>query len=283
MSPIAIKSPLIPKPDRENLDLPRILCLHGGGTNSTIFRAQCRVLIAQLKSHFRLVFADAPFPSEPGPDVVSVYRDFGPFKRWLRSKPEHPLMDPKSAVAEIDRSLYAAMQDDNAIGGTGEWVGILGFSQGAKVAASVLFRQQVRTQLRGPSSGSSAAKGAAGVHFRFAVLMAGQGPIVSFDPELRMNEALVSASDIAPLGAPSAACLAREEHVLRLPTIHVHGTLDPGIERHRLLLETYCCPKARRLVQWEGAHRVPIKTRDVAALVYEILEVARLTGVRVVV
>ncbi|KAL3461908.1 serine hydrolase FSH [Aspergillus heterothallicus] len=270
MSPV--RSPLIPKPDTTNLHLPRILCLHGGGTNSTIFRAQCRVLISQLRSQFRLVFADAPFPSEPGPDVVSVYREFGPFKRWLRSKPEHPELEPKSAVDEIDRSLWKAMHEDTAAGGSGEWVGVLGFSQGAKVAASLLFRQQVRTQLLGAS--------ACAVHFRFAVLMAGQGPIVSLDPELRMNEALVNASEIALLGAPSAACLAREEHVLRLPTIHVHGTLDPGIERHRFLLETYCCPRARRLIQWEGAHRVPIKTRDVAALVFEIMEVARLTGVR---
>ncbi|KAL2810517.1 serine hydrolase FSH [Aspergillus granulosus] len=268
-----IKSPLIPKPDTSNLHLPRILCLHGGGTNSTIFRAQCRVLIAQLRSHFRLVFADAPFPSEPGPDVVSVYRDFGPFKRWLRSKPEHPHVEPTSAVDEIDRSLYIAMEDDNAVGGTGEWVGILGFSQGARVAASLLFRQQVRTQLLGDS--------ACAIHFRFAVLMAGQGPIVSLDPRLPMNEALVDASEIALLGAPSAACLARGEHVLRLPTIHVHGMLDPGIARHRFLLETYCCPRARRLVQWEGAHRVPIKTNDVAALVFEILDVAKLTGVHI--
>ncbi|KAL4972118.1 serine hydrolase FSH [Aspergillus desertorum] len=256
--------------ETDTLHLPRILCLHGGGTNSTIFRAQCRVLIAQLKPHFRLVFADAPFSSEPGPDVISVYRDFGPFKRWLRSKPEHPIMDPKDAVKEIDASLFKAMRDDDASGARGEWVGVLGFSQGAKVAASLLFRQQVRTEMLGASS--------CNVHFRFAVLMAGQGPIVSLEPELCMNEALVTASDIALLQAPSAACLAKGDHVLRLPTIHVHGTLDPGLERHRFLLETYCCPRARRLIQWEGDHRVPIKTRDVEALVWEIMEVARMTG-----
>lgn len=93
-----------------------------------------------------------------------------------------------------------------------------------------------------------------------------------------MNEALVTASDIALLQAPSAACLAKEDHVLCLPTIHIHGTLDPGLARHRLLLETYCCPRVRRLIQWDGEHRVPIKTWDVEALVWEIMEVARITG-----
>lgn len=254
--------------DSQTLHLPRILCLHGGGTNRTIFRAQCRVIVAQLRPYFRLVFADAPFPSEPGPDVVSVYRDFGPFKRWLRSRPHHPVVEDSSAVSEIDSSIARAMESDE---GTAEWVGVLGFSQGAKVAASLLYRQQLRTTMLGPTS--------CAVNFRFGVLMAGQGPIVSLQPELLHNEALLTASEISLVRAPSSQCLAREEHVLRLPTVHLHGMSDPGIDRHRALLEGYCCAKARRLVQWEGAHRVPIKTRDVALLVEEILDIARLTGI----
>lgn len=253
--------------DTQTLRLPRILCLHGGGTNSTVFRAQCRVLIAQLRPYFRLVFADAPFSSEPGPDVVSVYRDFGPFKRWLRSKPHHPVLENNSAVSEIDASICRAMESDE---GTAEWVGVLGFSQGAKIAASLLYRQQLRTTMFGPRS--------CAVNFRFGILMAGQGPIVSLQPELLHNEALLTPSEISLVRAPSGQCLAREEHVLRLPTVHLHGMLDPGIDRHRGLLEGYCCPRARRLVQWEGTHRVPIKTRDVALLVGEILDVARLAG-----
>jgi hypothetical protein len=34
------------------LHLPRILCLHGGGSNAKIFQAQCRKLNAQLKPYF---------------------------------------------------------------------------------------------------------------------------------------------------------------------------------------------------------------------------------------
>lgn len=64
------------------LHRPRILCLHGGGTNAHIFRAQCRSLSYALAPHFRLAYAEAPFLSDPGPDVASVYADCGPFKRW---------------------------------------------------------------------------------------------------------------------------------------------------------------------------------------------------------
>ncbi len=254
----------------QTLHLPRILCLHGGGTNARIFRAQCRVLRAELRFKFRLCFAEAPFPSQPGPDVVSVYREYGPFRRWLRSSPEHPRIDPEAAVAMIDNSLYAAMREDDRQGATGEWVGLLGFSQGAKMCASLLFRQQVRVEKLG--------KYRAGSNYRFAVLMAGRGPLVSLDTDLVMCSALVDASQIGLSDAPDLQCLERREDVLRLPTIHVHGSQDQGLELHRQLLEEYCEGNAR-LVEWDGNHRVPIKTKDVAAVVQEILVVATETGV----
>lgn len=247
------------------LHLPRVLCLHGGGTNARIFRAQCRFLRAELSTELRFCFADAPFPSQPGPDVVSVYRECGPFRRWLRSGPEHPQIDPKAAVSMIEKSLDAAMREDDRQGATGEWVGLLGFSQGAKMCASLLLRQQVRTEKLG--------KHFAGSNYRFAVLMAGRGPLVSLDPDLIMNTALVDASQIGLSNPPHQQCLESREYVLRLPTIHVHGSRDLGLELHRQLLEKYCDGNAR-LVEWDGNHRVPIKTKDVTAIVQQILAVA---------
>ncbi|KID61140.1 citrinin biosynthesis oxydoreductase CtnB, partial [Metarhizium hybridum] len=52
----------------DTLSLPRILCLHGGGVNGTVFRLQCRAIIAQLGHRFRFVFMDAPYTRQrPGP------------------------------------------------------------------------------------------------------------------------------------------------------------------------------------------------------------------------
>src|SRR5690349_18966549 len=94
-----------------SLHLPRILCLHGGGSNATVFRTQCRILIAGLKSHFRLVFADAPFISQAGPCVLSVYADCAPFRRWLRWTPDHPEISAADAIADIEDSLWLAMDE----------------------------------------------------------------------------------------------------------------------------------------------------------------------------
>ncbi|KAF2204954.1 hypothetical protein GQ43DRAFT_408493 [Delitschia confertaspora ATCC 74209] len=258
---------------REDLSLPRILCLHGGGSNARVFKAQTRALRSELRNYFRFVFVDAPFASEPGPDVTSAYGKFGPFRRWLRSGPHHPYIDPDEAVARIEESIYDAMDCDDLQGATGDFVAVLGFSQGAKLAASLLFRQQVHAEKLGENL--------AGTNFRFAVLMNGRGPLVSLDPQLLINSALLDASQIALDQPPEAEDIRRKEHILRLPTIHVHGLLDPGLPLHRLLLKDYCSRDAR-LVEWEGHHRVPIKTKDVVPLVQEILRMMKETGVTII-
>lgn len=255
----------------QTLHLPRILCLHGGGTNARIFRAQCRIVKRYLSTTFRLVFAEAPFSSEAGPDVTSVYKEFGPFKRWLRSNASHPEIHPDDAVKAIDRSLKAAMDEDDRVGGRGEWVGLLGFSQGAKICASLMFRQQVRAERLGMYR--------AGSNWRFAVILAGRGPLVSLDHRLLMTPALVDASQASMTALPDENLLGSTEHVLYLPTIHVHGTLDVGLDEHRKLLTQYCEEGTARLMEWEGNHRVPIKSKDVLALVANIWDVAYETGV----
>ena len=255
-------------PEDPTLRLPRILCLHGGGTNAKIFRAQCRALEAKLRFSFHLCFADAPFPSRPGPDVVSVYKDFGPFQRWLRWREDQPEIEAAAAVLQIEMSLEAAMQADNEKGATGPWVGLLGFSQGAKMCASLLFRQQVRAEKLG--------KHCAGSNFRFAVLMAGRGPLVSLDPALIMTPSLV---DAAHLGFQVFIDRNRTDHLLRLPTIHVHGLRDQGLLLHQQLKEQYCERGSTRLIEWKGAHRVPIDSKVVDTIVEEIIIVARALGV----
>ena len=155
------------------------------------------------------------------------------------------------------------MKEDDAKGATGEWVGILGFSQGAKVAGSLLLRQQGRGG-RGESGRG---------RFRFAVLMAGRGPLVSLRPDGRVGPGLGDAAQITGVSSPWPG--RRGEHALRLPTIHVHGLRDPGLEMHRQLLEQHCEEGSARLVEWDGGHRVPIKKADVAAVVDQIRDVAR--------
>lgn len=244
------------------LHLPRIMCLHGGGTNSSIFRAQCRVLISQLRPYFRLCFAEAPFSSSAGPDVTSVYKAYTPFRRWLRWQPDHPELDNEAAIRAIDESVEAARLQDDFKGATGDWVGILGFSQGAKVAASLLLRQQMQQRER--SEG-----------YAFGILLAGRGPLVALDPTLP-SDGLVDAAELGMPGETPALCGAAPR--LRVPTIHVHGLRDPGLGLHQQLLSEMCGADCARLVDWDGDHRVPVRSKDVEAIIVEILAMANRLG-----
>lgn len=243
--------------DPDPLQLPRILCLHGGGSNARIFKAQCRVLERVLQTRFRLCYAEGPFSSHPGPDVTLVYKDFGDFRTWIRWQSDNtPKADNRSVVAPIVASLSAAMAHDTAQGATGEWVGLMGFSQGAKICASILLAQQTST-LRFYDNGE--------VDFRFGVLLAGRGPLLSMKMK---NRALPQDLETYPI-----------QPLIQIPTLHVHGLRDPGLEYHQDLLKECFDPSYTRLVEWDGEHRVPIKTKDVATVTGAIFAMAFDVGI----
>lgn len=252
-----------PPPDASTLHYPRILCLHGGGTNSRIFHMQCRAISHSLKSRFRMVFAEAPFPSFAGPDVLTVYAECGPFKRWvLTVEPNAVEKQPKETWSAIENSLGETMDADDKLGATGEWVAVLGFSQGAKIAASILLLQQEMPERLGRMRRSE--KG-----FRFGVLMAGRGPLLPLDPDKAswLDDKFNYVNNEAA------------NRILRVPTIHFHGLDDPGLGYHQVLLEEWCDQTTTSLLEWNGNHRLPFKTPDVKLLVDKILVFAKQTGV----
>ncbi|UNI24528.1 hypothetical protein JDV02_010265 [Purpureocillium takamizusanense] len=284
-----------PPPDPS---LPRILCLHGGGTNGLVFRMQCRGLVAALKPHFRFVFAEGPFASDPHPAIVAVYGDCGPFRSWQRCRDDDPAVTADESADKIAAACRAAMEaddDDEHEGGTGPWVAVLGFSQGAKMAASLLWSQErlrredeednaattTGTSIRTKTTkAATATRPSLLADFKFGVLIAGSPPTVSLDTRVRAPiprfsiDAQRSLLNLAEWPASS-----RGEHALRTtPTVHVHGVLDPGLARHRRLLAAYCAEGTTRLVEWQGDHRLPIKAPDVQAVADAVMEVARETG-----
>ncbi|KAL4809802.1 serine hydrolase FSH [Aspergillus unguis] len=250
-----------------DLHQPRILCLHGGGTNARIFRMQCRVIERVLCPFFRLVYAEAPLAALPGPDVTAAYKDYGPFKAWMRIKDSDPALDARQVIQKIEESLAAARLADDCLGATGEWVGLLGFSQGAHLAASILATQQ-ELRLRGEDDATWPV-------YQFAILLAGRGPLRWLSPD-PPPPGFVDASK-------STARIEREQdfpagYRLRTPTIHVHGLADPNLELHRKLLYRYCEIRSTALVEWGGNHRVPIKSGDVMPVVQQIMQVAQELG-----
>jgi hypothetical protein len=235
------------------------------------------------------VFAEAPLQCHAGPDVLSVYKEWGPFKSWIPSALGCPEVDNHTAIELFKEALDRAMDEDDDLGATGKWVGLLGFSQGAKMCASLLHFQQLR-QMHELNLNRR-------LDFRFGILLAGRAPLVALD----MNLASIYAPDdiddqengstamlVDPNGQPvvgTKSWLRRSSYIkqsdihLQFPTTHVHGLRDPGLPLHRKLLEECCRKETTRLMEWDGDHRVPIKTKDVADLVQHILAMASEAGV----
>lgn len=152
----------------------------------------------------------------------------------------------------------------------------MGFSQGAKLAASLLLAQQWREEnsVRGAGDREQ--------NYRFAVLLAGRAPLVAFYPGQLESPNLVDADHSG--SQIEVDTWKGMDHVLRMPTLHVHGLKDPGLELHRKMLEDYCDDYGNGkagLVVWDGGHRVPILKGVVGEIVEEILRMARETGVLV--
>lgn len=295
--------------------LPRLLCLHGGGVTAEIFFLQLRVLRSVLSPHFRLVCADGPFFCAPGPGMLPVYAGMGPYRRWLRwLEGEHQEVGDEEAIEEVEYKLREAMEEDDARGGKGEWVGLLGFSQGAKVAASLLYEGQLRLnksrrergreelEAGGESRGADQAdgmyggferdvgkedvepmdlsdmpEGFAGAKWKFAVVLAGRAPLVKFSPLSRDSTTMVEAGKISE-GGLEFDVESNPDRII-LPTLHVHGLQDPGVYLHRRLNEHYTAGNAVEIVEWDGGHRVPLKSDDIRKTAEALLRTAKRAGV----
>lgn len=173
------------------------------------------------------------------------------------------------------------MEDDDRDGGTGEWVGLMGFSQGAKMSASLLLEQQAREDKaqRERTKVETSFIGIPGINWRFGILLAGRAPLSNFNPAIMTSKALVSAEKLSE--GFEFCDVVNDEAILRKPTLHVHGMADAGLELHRKLLHDYCEDGTTTLVEWDGAHRIPIKSKDVEPVVDAIYDLAEGVAVAV--
>ncbi|KAJ6189928.1 hypothetical protein N7519_004836 [Penicillium mononematosum] len=148
----------------DKLQLPRVLCLHGVGSNADVLFLQTRVLRDRLSLSFRFVFANGPFFCEAGPGMLPVYGGADPFRRWFRWSPSHRVLKPKYHIEAIRKCLEDAMAGDDETGGCGPWVGLLGFSQGARLSASILFESQRRQESQQKGEKTGGLRGGFGFH-----------------------------------------------------------------------------------------------------------------------
>ena len=197
----------------------------------------------------------------------------------MRWAPSQAAVDDDVVIEKIETQMRGAMEADAKLGADGEWVGLLGFSQGAKVAASVLYESQLRGQEAGEGmyagwdgEEEGSVEGLAGGKWRFGVFMAGSPPLVSMRGRERARGTMPRPGELTD---NSWTDVQESMYRLRLPTVHVHGLRDGGLPVHRQLMNVYCEKGTTALVEWDGDHRVPIKSSDVKPVIDAIFNAAR--------
>ncbi|KAH7324522.1 serine hydrolase FSH [Stachybotrys elegans] len=248
----------------DDLSIPRILCIHGGGTNKEIFALQARGIVAGLQPYFRLVFVNGPWTASPHASIAGLFGDMGPFYRWLRWLPEHEPIDDEAAANTVMNTIRDAMKKDE---GTGPWAGVMGISQGGKIAANLLWEQERAAKHGLPPL----------TNFKFGLIMAALPPWMHFDTRLPLPEKYVE----------TAGCYASEwkkanefptetegEHILTLPTLHVLGLQDPDVDEHLMLTTRFCKKESTEVYKWDGGHRVPTEPQHVKKIVNSVLYMA---------
>lgn len=143
--------------------------------------------------------------------------------RELYSPPYRCFYELNASASQL---LRAHEYLDEIVEEDGPFEGILGFSQGAEVAASFLLYQ------------------APNVTFRFAIFIGGTPP---FDVS-----ALASGRDVTPVKMHGDAHSAR----IQIPTAHIIGRSDAYREFSKIIV-TLCNPRETKVYDHKGAHIVP--------------------------
>ncbi|KAK5996869.1 Esterase alnB [Cladobotryum mycophilum] len=268
----------------------RVLALHGVGSSGTILRDQLTPLVRALDPNYEFVYLDGAIETQRGPGMAPYYP--GPFYSYTTGYSPKEIRD---ALDDLDDFIQE----------NGPFDGIIGFSQGASMAAAYLLDLYARLPDERPP-------------FGFAVFLS---LVAAFSPDdmqcLPIAERLVS-SDYAAVKAfpdeiPTQLPLAdgifvgylattfraarkigavlpeydidffkdREtkkvprvmhpfltEDRIKIPTVHVTGKTDlPAMIEQSQVVSALCDQSITLIQQHEGGHAAPAKKADVDRLV----------------
>ncbi|KAL8804454.1 MAG: hypothetical protein Q9182_002559 [Xanthomendoza sp. 2 TL-2023] len=113
----------------------RVLCLHGMGVNAAIFAAQTAHFRSLLPLDYEWVFIDGPAECDAAPGVAAFFEP--PYLCWYTT--------PTTAKMDAAHKLVST-----AIEQHGPFDAVMGFSQGAALAASAILRHQIQHPTQPP-------------------------------------------------------------------------------------------------------------------------------------
>ncbi|KAJ5389915.1 uncharacterized protein N7496_000983 [Penicillium cataractarum] len=233
----------------------RFLCLHGRGTNSDILEAQLAPLRRRLAQH-TLEFFDAQSACAPAPEISDLYPP--PYLCWY----EHGRPDEVSIALD---ELCAVLDED------GPYDGLIGFSEGAALIASLLLfdelagrrpRIQLAVLFNSVVPLTAHPAGVQHTSSLLSELVHGHHDhyLALLKTDEQVDDPLAQAWGFSPAGPLRIA----------VSTVHIIGDQDPFAPSSQLVVKM-CQPERAQVLRHGGSHALP-QAGDVLDQCAELIE-----------
>lgn len=242
----------------------KILCLHGGGASATVLQTQLAPVMYELAKTDKVQFHFVNGPTEAPPAIGVAEQYEGPYYRFFDSAAPHitqltgvakSLSRQSTSPEDYGRGLrengMTDVQSSTACDFVQQQVeqqdeepydGVLGFSEGASVAANLIFRH-------------CAEKGLS--PFKFAIFICGVPPFRSDSNDIMLADETTER--------------------INIPTAHIVGSKDPGYQASKALYNL-CHQPSASIFDHRGVHTIPwdlASTQGIAKEIRLVVEGAR--------
>ncbi|KAI0144467.1 serine hydrolase FSH [Xylariaceae sp. FL1272] len=195
----------------------RFLCLHGMGTNNKVFETQTAALRYALADSHTYEFAEGVISTEMHPDIGGIFPATDSYYHYFDA---NSVQSCKKAMENLEG--FIAIE--------GPFDGVIGFSQGAALAAAVMARRWQKDPVAEATNPI----------FKCAVF---------FGAGLPCDPAALEAGQVRGLSPDT------DWGLIRVPTTHVWGREDSS--SHPPILAELCDPNLRQVYVHEGGHGIP--------------------------
>jgi predicted esterase len=172
--------------------------------------------------------------------MLPIFASCAPFYRWVSRRFKMGEGDsestPRGEIEAVDEILGKVMHEN---GGVESFVGIIGFSQGARLVPGLLLRQLIEERDLGQSKRK----------FKFGVIIGGPFPPIAMSESVNVED---------------------YQLLQKVPTVHAWGRDDPvikGAMRMADIAENENCFQ----MDFAGGHHLPLKDDEARDLCDQIL------------
>ena len=199
-----------------------------------VYNIQAMRIQRLLCDTFKLVFLEGPLTTTAGAGILPVFDGCGPFHRWFRPGKDDNILPPLTR-ARVESALEF-LESEHKAGVLGKVVGFMGFSQGAKLGAGLMWEQM----MKGAESGFD---------FKFGVMCnAIAPPMCEIKPEDKVRR-------------------------ITMPTLHVVGEEDPWRDSSRKLFNEYFDTDFSKKLEFPVSHRLPTSEHETKQITDEIFRI----------